>query len=146
MGNTFKIYGISIEENAQWREELCQPEKYLKPDSRLRETLQVLAQGYHLSVVTNNPVSIAIRTLSCLGLGDLIPAVIGLDTCMVSKPHPAPFQKAAELMGLPVERCIAIGDRYDMDVALPLEMGMGGILVDGVEDVYILPGLLLEGR
>ncbi|MDR3247768.1 MAG: HAD family hydrolase [Treponema sp.] len=146
MGNAFTAYGISIEENVTWREELYQPEQYLRPDARLRETLLALVQGYRLSVVTNNPVSIAGRTLRCLGVEDLIPAVIGLNTCMVSKPHPAPFHKAAELMGLPVGKCIAIGDRYDMDIALPLEMGMGGILVDGVEDVYALPGLLLEGR
>ena len=29
-----------------------------------------------------------------------------------------------------------VGDRYDMDIKLPLEMGMGGILVNGVEEVY----------
>jgi phosphoglycolate phosphatase/putative hydrolase of the HAD superfamily len=142
MGNTFKLYGISIEENVKWREELYQPEQYLRPDARLRETLRLLGAEYRISVVTNNPVSSAGRTLSCLGVEDLIPVVVGLNTCMVSKPHPAPFQKAADLMGLPAEKCIAIGDRYDMDVALPLEMGMGGILVDGVEDVYGLPGTL----
>ncbi|MDR2796887.1 MAG: HAD family hydrolase, partial [Treponema sp.] len=32
----------------------------------------------------------------------------------------------------------SVGDRYDMDIALPLSLGMGGILVDGVEDVYHL--------
>jgi phosphoglycolate phosphatase/putative hydrolase of the HAD superfamily len=35
-----------------------------------------------------------------------------------------------------------VGDRYDIDIALPLELGMGGILVDGVEDVYRLPALI----
>jgi phosphoglycolate phosphatase/putative hydrolase of the HAD superfamily len=32
-----------------------------------------------------------------------------------------------------------VGDRYDIDITLPLELGMGGVLVDGVEDVYRLP-------
>jgi phosphoglycolate phosphatase/putative hydrolase of the HAD superfamily len=64
----------------------------------------------------------------------------------VSKPHEAPFRKAVELLGigalgseapsLPLESCVSIGDRYDIDIALPLKLGMGGILVDGVEDVY----------
>jgi phosphoglycolate phosphatase/putative hydrolase of the HAD superfamily len=33
---------------------------------------------------------------------------------------------------------VSIGDRCDIDIALPLELGMGGILVEGVEDVYAL--------
>jgi phosphoglycolate phosphatase/putative hydrolase of the HAD superfamily len=73
---------------------------------------------------------------------EFFPAVVGLDTCGVSKPHEAPFIKTAELLGLPLNACVSIGDRYDIDLALPLELGMGGILVDGVEDVYGLPELL----
>ncbi|GHV96069.1 hypothetical protein AGMMS50293_23890 [Spirochaetia bacterium] len=40
------------------------------------------------------------------------------------------------------ECCLSVGDRYDMDLARPRELGMGGILVDGVADVYGLPALL----
>ncbi|MDR3247302.1 MAG: HAD family hydrolase, partial [Treponema sp.] len=109
MGNAFKAFGVSIEENVKWREELYQPERYLRADARLRETLQSLSAEFRVGVVTNNPVSIARRTLRCLGVEDCIPVVIGLDTCMVSKPHPAPFQKAAELLGFPLGHCAAIG-------------------------------------
>ena len=49
---------------------------------------------------------------------------------------------AAEAAGAEPERCLSVGDRYDIDIALPLELGMGGILVDGVEDVYGIPDLL----
>ena len=45
---------------------------------------------------------------------------------------------AVKLLGVKCEECLAIGDRYDMDVALPLELGMGGILVCGVSEVYQL--------
>jgi ribonucleotide monophosphatase NagD (HAD superfamily) len=34
--------------------------------------------------------------------------------------------------------CVSVGDRYDMDIAIPLSLGMGGILVAGVADVYQL--------
>jgi phosphoglycolate phosphatase/putative hydrolase of the HAD superfamily len=69
-------------------------------------------------------------------------AVVGLDTCMTAKPDKLPFLKMTELLGCPAETCVSIGDRYDIDLAAPMELGMGGILVDGVEDVYLLPGLL----
>jgi phosphoglycolate phosphatase/putative hydrolase of the HAD superfamily len=73
---------------------------------------------------------------------DLFPVLVGLDTCMVSKPHEIPFRKAAEESGVDTGGCVSIGDRYEIDLALPLEMGMGGVLVDGVEDVYRLPRIL----
>jgi phosphoglycolate phosphatase/putative hydrolase of the HAD superfamily len=161
MGNAFKAFGISIEENVRWREELYQPERYLREDPRLRAVLlrlsgKAMPRGsspmatenpdpsrpeapFLLAVLTNNPLSIARRTLSCLGVEDCFSALIGLDTCMISKPHPVPFRRAAESLGLPPERCVSIGDRYEIDIALPLEMGMGGILVEGVEDLYALP-------
>jgi len=77
-----------------------------------------------------------------LGVGECFPILIGMDTCMCAKPHKAPFLKFAELSACPAETCISIGDRYDIDLALPLEIGMGAILVDGVEDVYELAGVL----
>jgi phosphoglycolate phosphatase/putative hydrolase of the HAD superfamily len=56
-----------------------------------------------------------------------------------------PFEKFSNFSRCPPETCVSIGDRYDIDLDIPLQMGMGGILVDGVEDVYCLPELLTKG-
>jgi phosphoglycolate phosphatase/putative hydrolase of the HAD superfamily len=143
IGNTFTHFGISIRDNILWREMLYQPEQYLAPDQRLRSVLEELESRFVLAVVTNNPVSIAIRTLSALGVEDLFHEIVGLDTCGVSKPHEEMFMQAAMHCGAGPESCVSVGHRYDIDIALPLELGMGGILVDGVEDVYQLPEVLL---
>ena len=142
LANTFKDFGIPLEENIRWREELYEPSRYLKPDPVLRETLESLASRFSFALVTNNPVLVAQRTLAVLGVAEFFTIVVGLDTCKVSKPHQAPFLKALEILGIPSGECIALGDRYDFDIAPPLELGMGGILVDGVEDVYCLKELL----
>ncbi|AEF83708.1 HAD-superfamily hydrolase, subfamily IA, variant 1 [Treponema primitia ZAS-2] len=139
LGNTLAAFGITVEEGIRWREELIEPSLYLREDPRLRETLSTLSDSFALALVTNNPVLVARKTLACLGVEEFFPVSVGLDTCGVSKPHEAPFIKAAELLGLPPKACVSIGDRYDIDLALPLELGMGGILVDGVEDVHGLP-------
>jgi len=149
LGNIFKAFGIDIDENVKWREELYQPEQYLSKDMRLRSALEQLISVSIMAVVTNNPVSIAERTLRALGVEDLfrtrtVVRIIGLDTCGVSKPHEAPFMRAAVLCGATPDTCVSVGDRYDIDIALPLELGMGGILVDGVEDVYKLPELFVK--
>jgi phosphoglycolate phosphatase/putative hydrolase of the HAD superfamily len=141
LGNALEFFGISVAESVRWREELIEPALYLREDGELKKTLGLLAEKRPLALVTNNPVLVARKTLACLGVAGFFPVVIGLDTCWVSKPHAEPFRKAAELLGVPPESCVSIGDRYDIDLALSLELGMGGILVDGVEDVYALPGL-----
>ena len=143
-GNIFKAFGVSISESVKWREELCVPERYLSKDPRLRSTLELLGSRFTLGVVTNNPISVAHRTLSVLGVDDMFSALIGLDTCGVSKPHVDILTRAAALCGASFDSCVSVGDRYEIDIALPLKLGMGGILVDGVEDVYKLPELLVK--
>ena len=146
LSNTLLAFGVSMEENILWRDELFRPEDYLAPDAQLRCVLQVLASRFSLAVVTNNTVSVTVRTLSVLGIDDILQKIVGLDTVKVSKPDKVHFLKAAELCGTSIEQCISIGDRYDIDIALPLEMGMGGILVDSVEDVYKLPDLFASSN
>ncbi|MCL2042828.1 MAG: HAD family hydrolase [Treponema sp.] len=145
LGNIFKAFGISIGEIVRWREQLFNPEQFLAEDMQLRSVLKELDYSCILAAVTNNPVSVAERTLRTLGVEDLFHAIIGLDTCGVSKPHEKPFMQAAILCGAVPENCISVGDRYDIDIALPLELGMGGILVDGVKDVYKIPDVLFGG-
>ncbi|GHV74468.1 haloacid dehalogenase [Spirochaetia bacterium] len=142
LGNSLEAFGISVEESVRWREELIDPGAYIREDRELQKTLGILADTCALAVITNNPVLVAKKTLACLGVADYFPVIIGLDTCWVSKPHTAPFIKAAEMLSVPPAACVSIGDRYDIDLLLPLELGMGGILVSGVEDVYELPRLI----
>lgn len=138
LANTFTAFGVSIEESIRWREDLIAPERFLTADPRLRQTLLDLGKSARLGVVTNNPVLIGRRTLRALGVEDCFKALVGLDSCGVSKPHRLPFVKVTQELGVEAPFCVSVGDRYDIDIALPVEMGMGGILVDGVEDVYQL--------
>ena len=142
LSNILESYGISMEENIRWRKEAYEPERFIKEDPRLRETLKKLSFFYTLGVVTNVPIVVARKTFLALGVEEIFPIVVGLDTCMTAKPHKIPFLKFSELAGCPPEACVSIGDRYDVDLDIPLEIGMGGILVDGVEDVYKLPEVL----
>lgn len=142
LGNTLLSFGVPIEQSVQWRRELLEPADFLRRDEKLIDELKILQTEYQLICVTNNPVLPARKTLDALGISDFFPEIVGLDTCFKSKPALEPFETAVEILskssesGIKAENCIAIGDRYDMDIALPLKMGMGGILVNGVEEVY----------
>ncbi len=144
LGNALIHFGIPITESIKWRENLIEPSDYLGEDKTLIETLGKLSSRYTLIAVTNNPVLPARKTLTALGVSLFFPNLIGLDTTGVSKPHTLPFITAAAQANVSLEQCLSVGDRYDIDLALPLTLGMGGILVDGVEDVYGLPELLIR--
>ena len=145
LGNTLLAFGVPIEQSVQWRRELLEPADFLGHDERLIEILKILQSKYQLICVTNNPVLPARKTLDAIGVSDFFPEIVGLDTCFKSKPALEPFETAVERLGggIKAENCLAVGDRYDMDIALPLEMGMGGILVTGVEEVYQIPESVL---
>ena len=136
LGNTLLAFGVPIEQSVEWRKKLLEPKDFLSEDKELQKELSILSEKFKLICVTNNPVLPARKTLDALGVSSFFPDIVGLDTCFKSKPALEPFMKACQILALPPSSCIAVGDRYDMDIALPLQMGMGGILVSGVEDVY----------
>lgn len=144
LGNTLLAFGVPIEDSILWRKTLLEPSDFLSLDKKLVVAIKQLAEKFKLICVTNNPVLPARKTLEALGISEFFPEIVGLDTCYKSKPAYEPFNKALELLGTSVtaENCLAVGDRYDLDIALPLEMGMGGVLVNGVCDVYELPNVL----
>lgn len=142
LGNLLTNFGIPIEQSVKWRNDLMRPENFLVRDEKLICELQILSKKYKLICVTNNPVKPARKTLEVIGISDFFEHIVGLDTCYKSKPAREPFEKALELTKTTAENAVAIGDRYDLDIELPLRMGMGGIEVSGVEDVYDLNKIL----
>ena len=142
LGNLLTNFGIPIEQSVKWRNDLMRPEDFLVRDEKLIYELQILSKKYKLICVTNNPVKPARKTLEVIGISDFFEHIVGLDTCYKSKPAREPFEKALELTKTTAENAVAIGDRYDLDVQIPLQMGMGGIEVSGVEDVYDLNKIL----
>lgn len=135
-------FAIDMATIVRWRVEELRPAEWLKPDPRLDGTLAELASRYRLALLTNNPRAIGAANLVALGVAGRFEAVIGLDDSFESKPSPIPFLKTCEILDLPLAACVSIGDRADVDIEPALALGMGGILVDGVEDVYRLPELI----
>ena len=138
LGNTLLSFGIPIEQSIEWRKTLLEPADFRGRDDSLIGEMKILAEHFKMICVTNNPVLPARKTLEALGISGFFPEIVGLDTCFKSKPAREPFLKAVEKLGVEAAACLAVGDRYDLDIALPMEMGMGGILVSGVSDVYQL--------
>ena len=146
-GNTLLgALGYPIEKSVELRRRAIRPEDYLSEDVRLAGTLGVLQARYRLVLVTNNPSDVAVRTLEVLGVRRFFPRIVGLDEAGHSKPHPAAFDLAYEALGLAAGQVAAIGDRYPVDLEIPVSRGSGGVLVESMDDVYALPDLLAGGK
>jgi FMN phosphatase YigB (HAD superfamily) len=146
LGNAMLALGVPLTTSVEWRQKLIVPEDWLSRDERLIDTLCDLANGFKIAAVTNNPKSVGKAALKALGVAQYFQEVVGLDDTYISKPAREPFLLAASILDTAPESCISIGDRYDVDLAVPLELGMGGILVQGVEDVYELNATVLTNN
>lgn len=144
-GNIMQTLGVSLDENARWRDQLFKPEEHLTADGGTIAAVKELVSMCSIAAVTNNTVNIGRRTLAALDLDGLISVIIGLDTCFVSKPAREPFETALGMLEVSPLKAVSIGDRYDVDLEVPLSMGMGGILIDGLSDLYELPEILRSG-
>ncbi len=81
-----------------------------RPVEGTRDLLQDLSYRYHLGIVTTRSRLQAEAFLEQQGLTDLFQVVTGREDTFRIKPHPSPVCHAAEQLGVPVERCLMVGD------------------------------------
>jgi HAD superfamily hydrolase (TIGR01509 family) len=81
-----------------------------RPQDGVVEMLQDLSQRYHLAIVTTRSRLHAELFVSQQKLADVIQVIVGREDTWRIKPHPSPVQHAAELLNVPVERCLMVGD------------------------------------
>lgn len=76
----------------------------------VEETLAGLNGRYQLAVVTTRGQDEAEAFLAQYGLRDVFEVLVTRESTRRLKPHPAPILHAARLLGVPVERCVMVGD------------------------------------
>jgi phosphoglycolate phosphatase len=88
---------------------LCTRSDYRMID-RGAEMLTALDGRYRLAVVTTRGLREARAFLAQHNLSHLFDAVVTRESTWRLKPHPAPVLLAAQLLEVPVERCVMVGD------------------------------------
>jgi len=81
-----------------------------RPVEGAREMLQDLSYRYRLGIITTRSRRQAEAFLEQQGLRDLFEVVVGREDTFHIKPHPSPIRHAAERLGVPMERCLVVGD------------------------------------
>jgi len=84
-------------------------------NSRLFEGMESLleeieASGKKWGVVTNKPSWLTEPLLQSMGLAERSACMVSGDTTEQRKPHPQPMHHACELIGVPSNECVYIGD------------------------------------
>ncbi len=81
-----------------------------RPVDGIAEALHDLGRRYHLAIVTTRSRLDAQAFLSQQGLDELFKVVVGREDTWRIKPHADPIRHAAKELGVPVERCLMVGD------------------------------------
>ncbi|MBN1814631.1 MAG: HAD family hydrolase [Anaerolineae bacterium] len=78
--------------------------------SGVKDMLAALGEHYKLAVVTTRDKGDADAFLDQYDLRDLFKALTTSESTWRLKPHPAPMRHAAKQLGVPVDRCVMVGD------------------------------------
>ena len=92
----------------------------------VKTSVEALCEFGQVCIATNAPRRYAEELVRHHRLG--IPVAAAWQDTKEHKPRPAPLERAAHIMGVPVRRCIHIGDSAD-DARAALAIGMGCVII-----------------
>jgi len=106
------------------------------PVDGVGEAVHDLSRRYHLAIVTSRSRHSAEAFLIQQELTGLIRVVVGREDTRRIKPNPIPIRHAAQQLGVPVERCLMVGDTtVDIKAAQAAGARSAGVLCGfGAED------------
>jgi len=86
---------------------------------KVRETIEALSGNVRLAIVTGSPRDKVLLMHAAHDLLDHFEVIVTDDEITHAKPHPEPYLKAMELLGVEPERCLAVEDsRRGLDSAV----------------------------
>ncbi len=104
-------HSLSVAETVRRKEELyCELLPEVRAVPSVLEHIQREAGRIAFAVVSGSPRASVVRTLTSLGLLDRFPVIVGAEDYRRGKPHPEPFLRAAELLGVAPARCLVFED------------------------------------
>lgn len=118
------------------------PEAFLLRDERVIRLLERLSRQFSLYVYTNNNHSLTARIMNYLGLAGLVRGIFAIDDTWRPKPDEEMVQRILEEAGLTPEETLFVGDRFDVDLRMPEQLGCPVYLSQSIEQLLRLEDLL----
>jgi len=118
------------------------PELFLSRSARVVDLLLALGARFELYLYTNNNRPLAERIMTLLGIAGLFRQIFSIEDTWRPKPDRTGLEEIFRRIGKIPEECLFVGDRYDVDLRLPAEMGSAVYLVKTTDDLMHLCTLL----
>lgn len=118
-----------------------EPERFLVRDERVVALLERLSACFPLYIYTNNNCSLAARIMNAIGVSHLFGRVFTIEDSWRPKPDRETLERIFAETGLAAVETLFAGDRYDIDLRLPQEMGATVRLVSSLDDLLALESL-----
>jgi putative hydrolase of the HAD superfamily len=129
--------GSLMEMHRRFAEEI-DPKPLLSNDYRVVEMLAALSGVFPLYLYTNNNRILADKIMHAIGISHLFRKVFTIEESWLPKPDHRELRRVLADTGLEAREALFVGDRYDIDLRLPHEMGAAVHLVRDVEDLLSL--------
>lgn len=111
------------------------PEPHLRRDGRVVQFLRTLGAGRELYLYTNNNRSLSGRIMDAIGVTGLFRRVITIEDSWRPKPDRQALEALFADIGREPSECLFVGDRYDIDLRLPAELGCSVYLSRTVDEL-----------
>ena len=135
--------GGGVQELHRFFEETLRPEAYLVRDERVIRLLERLAEQLPLYIYTNNNRVLTTRIMDYLGLNGVVLGIFTIDDTWRGKPDEQMVHKVLAQIGLAPHEVLFVGDRYDVDLRVPEQLGCPVYLSQNLEQLLRLEEYLL---
>jgi putative hydrolase of the HAD superfamily len=120
------------------------PGPFLTRDERVVELLKTLGRRFELYIYTNNNRVLTASIMNSLGIAGLFRQLFTIEDFWIAKPDRGTLAAILNRIGRLPQECLFVGDRYDIDLRLPAEMGCAVFLVSNTEELFALCKLMNE--
>jgi putative hydrolase of the HAD superfamily len=118
------------------------PEGGLTGDARVPELLKQLAKRFELHVYTNNNRELSGRIMAQIGVCGLFGKVFTIEDYWRPKPDEVALSGILDTIGRKPAETLFVGDRYEVDLALPATLGCAVFEAGTVEELLRLAQLV----
>lgn len=135
--------GGNVQDLHRFFEQNLRPEAYLVRDERVIRLLEQLTEKFLLYIYTNNNRILTARIMNYLGLNGLFDNVFTIDDTWRGKPDEEMVQRVLGEIELSPGEALFVGDRYDVDLRVPEQLGCPVYLSQNLEQLLRLEEFLL---
>jgi putative hydrolase of the HAD superfamily len=91
---------------------------------------RAVAAGLAVGALTNAPQELQLAKVAAVGLADVLPVLVAVDTLGVGKPDPRVFHEACRRLGTDPGETLYVGDELDVDARAAVTAGLQGVWLD----------------